>query len=436
MNTNTPISLATTTTEAEPARTHSALWHPFSDMAAVCGNEFVVDRADGVWIYDQTGRRYLDSTSSLWCVNVGHGRTEIRSAIHRQLAQLDSFSIFGDYSNQPAMDLADRIATLAPIDDAKVLFGSGGGDGIDTAARLSRHHFHALGLPGKTHIISRSGSYHGTHGWGITLAGIDANRAGNGPLIPDATQIPQDDADALEIEIQRIGPDRVAAFFCEPLVGSGGVYAPSEDYLKRVAEICRRYGVLLVIDSVICGFGRLGTWFGIEKWNIRPDMIVFAKGVSNGTLPLGGVVISGAVAAPFWNTRGNVFRHGATYSGHPVCCAAALATLDLLDQSNLLAQGRILEKPLADRLSTLAGHPAVAEVRAGTGLIGGIELNPDLLATTPGAIGAAFKAAREAGVLLRPLITSLAVSPPLTITEIELDIMVEGIRAALDTLTQ
>lgn len=414
----------------------SALWHPFSNMAAVSGNEFVVDRAKGVRVYDAAGREYLDATASLWCVNVGHARREISKAIATQLDRLDSFSIFGDYSNRPAMDLADRLSDLAPVDNGKVLFGSGGGDGVDTAARLARQYFNVTGQPEKTHIISRRGGYHGTHGWGVSLAGIDANRAGNGPMVPHVTQIEHEDPAALEAEIQRVGADKVAAFFCEPVIGSGGVFPPAENYLERVADICSRNGVLLVIDSVICGFGRLGSWFGIERWSVRPDIIIFAKGVSNGTLPLGGIVVSDAVAEPFWSGSAGAFRHGATYSGHPVCAVAGSATIDVLEKDNLFEQGRILEKPLADRIETLADHPVVDAVRAGTGLIAGVELKPEVLADNPAAVGQAFGAAREAGVLTRPLVTSLALSPPLTITEAELDTIVGGVRAGLDAINR
>ncbi|MGW0036863.1 aminotransferase family protein [Gordonia sp. NPDC003376] len=414
----------------------TALWHPFSDMSSVPGKEFVVDRAEGVWVHDLSGRRYLDATASLWCVNVGHGREEIRAAVTDQLGRLDSFSIFGDYSNRPAMELADRIASLAPLDDPKVLFGSGGGDGIDTAARLARQFFAATGRPDKTHLISRRESYHGTHGWGISLAGIDGNRVGNGEMVPAASRVPFDDAAALEAEILRVGPERVAAFFCEPVIGAGGVHPPADGYLEEVAAICRRHDVLFIVDAVICGFGRLGTLFGIDRWNVRPDILVFAKGVSNGAVPLGGVVVADRVAEPFWSEPGRVLRHGATYSGHPVSCAAGLATLDILEQGDLVEQGRILEKPLIDRLQSLAGHPAAGQIRGGTGLVGAIGIDSAVLEQNPGAVGTAFGAAREAGVLLRPLGGALAVSPPLTFTEPDLDLMLQGVEAGLDALVR
>lgn len=407
-------------------------WHPFAEMAKVVSDEFVITDGEDVWVTAADGKRYLDATASLWCVNVGHGRPEIADAIQRQLAGIESFSTFGDFGNEPATELADRIARVAPIDDAKVLLASGGGDGIDTAARLARQYFAATGQPDRTHLISRSSAYHGTHGWGISLAGIEANRVGNGPTMPDVSFVPFDDVDALDLEIQRVGPERVAAFFCEPILGAGGVHLPPDGYLEAVSELCRGYGILFVVDAVICGFGRLGTWFGVERWDIRPDMAVFAKGVTSGYLPLGGVAVSGAIAEPFWSPGGPVFRHGATYAGHPVCCAAAIANLDLLERDGLLERGHTLEAALYDRLKPLASSSAVAEVRGGTGLLAAVELSSELLAERPAAVADAFRAAREAGVLLRPLVSSLAVSPPLTIDESGLDVLADGLRAAIE----
>lgn len=432
-----PLPDSLTVPAATPDGTSSArFWHPFADMSQVAGDEFVVTGGDDVWVTTEDGRRFLDATASLWCVNVGHGRTEIATAVQQQFGRIESFSTFGDFGNVPATELADRIARLAPVDDAKVLFASGGGDGVDTAARLARQYFAATGQPNRTHLISRSSAYHGTHGWGISLAGIEANRSGNGPTMPDISFVPFDDVDALDLEIQRVGPDRIAAFFCEPILGAGGVHLPPDGYLTAVSELCREYGILFVVDAVICGFGRLGTWFGIERWDVRPDMAIFAKGVTSGYLPLGGVVVSGEIAAPFWSPGGPVFRHGATYAGHPVCCAAALANLELLEQDDLLERGRTLERPLHDRLAPLAASDAVAEVRGGMGLLAAVELAPDLLAENPGAVAAGFRAAREAGVLLRPLGSSLAVSPPLTIDEAGLDVLADGLRAAIEAVAR
>jgi putrescine aminotransferase len=248
--------------------------------------------------------------------------------------------------------------------------------------------------------------------------------------------VQHDSLEALEAEIQRIGPERVAAFFCEPVMGAGGVHLPPEGYIQGAADLCAEHGVLLVIDSVICGFGRLGTWFGVERWeDVRPDLITFAKGVTSGYLPLGGVIASGRVAAPFFEGPGApILRHGATYAGHPTCCAAALAVLDIYDREDLIPRGRELERPLADALAPLADHPAVAEVRAGLGLLAAVQIAPAALEEDPGAVARVAEGAREAGVLLRPLLGSLAVSPPLIVETEHLEQIADGYRAGLSAL--
>jgi len=393
----------------------TALWHPFSDMAAVRGNEFVLDRGDDVWVYDTDGNRYLDATASLWYANVGHGRQEIAHAAAEQMRRLAGYSIFGDHANEPARALAARLAALAPMPDSKVFLTTGGGEAIDSAVKIARRYHDARGEPGRVHIISRGNSYHGTNGIGTGVAGIEANRTGFGEILPSSSRVPFDSVEALREEILRVGPERVAAFLFEPVIGAGGVLPPPEGYLKGVVEVCREFGVLAIADAVICGFGRLGTWFGVERWGVEPDLITFAKGVTSGYLPLGGVIASGEVAEPFWDRRGNALRHGATYAGHPACCAAGLANLDILEHGGLIERGRTLEGELADALAPLAGHPLVAEVRAGVGLLGAVELTADLLARLPSAVTDLQMLARQRGVLLRPLAKALAVSPPLTV---------------------
>jgi putrescine---pyruvate transaminase len=407
------------------------LWHPFSNMAAVSGNEFVIDRAEDVWVWDAEGRRYLDGTASLWYCNAGHGRQEIIDRVTAQLARLDAYQTFGDFSNGPAMELADRLAALAPVDDAKVFLASGGGDAIDTAAKLARRHWVLRGRPNKLHLLSRTGGYHGTHGFGTSLGGIEPNVSGWGPLVPATSVVPYDSLEALEAEILRVGPEHVAAFFCEPVIGAGGVLLPPEGYLEGVADLCAEHEVLLVIDSVICGFGRLGTWFGIERWGVRPDLITFAKGVTSGYLPLGGVVVSGAVAEPFWGGEGALFRHGATYGGHPTCCAAALANLDVLERDGLVERGRALEGDLADVLAPLADLPQVSEVRSGIGLIAAVGIDPELIAADPTAPYAVAGAARRAGVIVRPLGAGVAVSPPLTVEREHLELIGSALQEAV-----
>jgi putrescine---pyruvate transaminase len=411
----------------------TALWHPFAAMGAVRRSEFVVVRGEDVWVWDEAGRRYLDATASLWCVNVGHGRAEITEAVAAQMRELATYQTFADVANRPALELARRLAELAPVPGAKVFLVSGGGDAIDTAAKIAREYFVRAGQPERTTLISRRNAYHGTHGFGTSLAGMPANRVA-GPFVPDVVQVAWDDPTALEDELARIGPERVAAFFAEPVIGAGGVLPPPPGYIERVREICARHGVLFVADSVICGFGRLGDWFGVDRFGIEPDLITFAKGITSGYLPLAGVVAHERVAEPFFAAGAAQFRHGATYSGHPTVCAAALANLDILEGEGLLKRALELEGPLHDAMQSLADHPLVAEARGGTGVLAAIELDPDRLAADPGLPVAVGRAARERGVLVRPMISAIAVSPPLTLVEEHLDLLTDALRGGLDAV--
>jgi adenosylmethionine-8-amino-7-oxononanoate aminotransferase len=254
--------------------------------------------------------------------------------------------------------------------------------------------------------------------------------------VPHTSSVQYDSLPALEEEIRRVGPDRVAAFFCEPVIGAGGVLPPPDGYIEGVADLCAEHGILLVIDAVICGFGRLGTWFGVERWeDVEPDLITFAKGVTSGYLPLGGVVASSEVAAPFFSEPGGpMLRHGATYAGHASCCAAALATIEIYEREDVIPRGRLLEGPLRDALAPLAEHPAVGEVRAGTGLLGAVALSDEAIASDPGAVAKVAAGAREAGVIVRPLLGAVAVSPPLVVEQEHLDEIAAGLRAGLATL--
>jgi putrescine---pyruvate transaminase len=411
------------------------LWHPFANMHAVRGNEFVIARGEGAYVWDEAGRRYLDGTASLWNVNVGHGRTEIVDAAMAQMRELASYQVFGVFANRPALELVERLAAWAPLDDPRIFLGSGGGDAIDTAAKLARRYFAAIGEPERTHLISRTQGYHGTHGMGTSIGGIPANREGVGPLDPDVSVVAYDSVDALEAEIDRVGVGRVAAVFVEPVIGAGGVLLPPPGYIESVAGLCARTGVLFVCDSVIAGFGRLGSWFGIERFGVRPDLLTFAKGVTSGYLPLGGVVVSAKVAAPFWED-GEWFRHGPTYSGHPTVCAAALANLDIMERERLLDRGNELEGEMATALGSLAGHPLVGEIRAGVGALGAVAFAPETLAEAADLPQRLFTAARERGVLVRALGDAVALSPPLVITREEVDRAAAVIGEALDVVAR
>jgi putrescine---pyruvate transaminase len=253
----------------------TCFWHPYADMGSVRQSELVIERAEDVWVWDADGNRYLDATGGLWYANVGHGRPEIPAAVAAQMERLAGYSAFFDLANQPVLELAEALAERAPM-PAKVFFGSGGSDGIDTAAKLARRYWWEIGEPDRNVLVSRTAAYHGTHGFGTALGGIPGNRVGFGPLA-ETIQVRHDSLDELERTFAQVGPERVAAVFVEPVIGAGGVHPPAPGYIEGVAELCDRTGALLVVDAVICAFGRLGTWFGIERWNVEPAMIVFAE---------------------------------------------------------------------------------------------------------------------------------------------------------------
>ena len=409
------------------SQTDSKFWHPFAAMGSVRRGELVLSRAEDIWVWDEAGKRYLDGTAALWYANVGHGRAEIADAAAAQMRDLAAYSAFGDFSNRPAMDLAERLSDLAPGDGWRAFLASGGGDGVDTALKLARRYFAAIGEPDRLHVISRTSGYHGTHGWGTAVSGIPVNREGFGPMVKETSQVPHDSLEALEAAFEeQDGGARVAAVIAEPVIGAGGLYPPVPGYLEGVQALCRKYGALFIADSVISGFGRLGTWFGVERFGLEPDMIVFAKGVTSGYLPLGGVMVNARVSEPFFAEDGPIFKHGATYAGHPTCCAAALANLDILEREGLLDNAQALEAPLFEGLQSLVDHPLVAEARGGIGLLGAVDLVDAAL------VPKVFARARELGVIVRPLAKGLAVSPPLTITQQHIDEIIATVRTALD----
>lgn len=414
----------------------STFWHPFADMAEVRDHEFTVVRGEGAHVYDAGGRAYLDAAGGLWYCHVGHGRREITDAISAQLSRLECYSTFGDLTNEPAGALSDRLSDLCEMDGSKVFLTLGGGDGIETAAKLARMYWALEGRPEKVALISRSFSYHGTHGFGTSLAGLPTIRQGFGPLAEGTSQVDYASLDALEAEIARLGADNVAAFFCEPVIGAGGVRPAPAGYLEGVSEICRANDVLLVIDAVICGFGRLGTWFGYERFGMDPDIVVTAKGLTSGYLPLGAVLVRERVADPFWSQPGRMMvRHGATYAGHPTCCAAALANLDLLESERLIPRGRELESSLWEALAPLAEHPACGEVRGGVGLAAAVDLS-DELQRDPHAAHAFYDAIRDAGVIARGQATGVAIGPPLTVGVDDLRTIAEAVTVGLDAVAE
>ncbi|MEE3850553.1 aminotransferase class III-fold pyridoxal phosphate-dependent enzyme [Gordonia sp. LSe1-13] len=405
-----------------------SLWHGFADMGSVTANgPFVVTRGKGTRIWDSTGREYLDATAGLWFTNIGHGRTEVAQAVADQLGRIAHYSGFGDLTADVTAELADRLATIAPVTDSKIFFTSGGSDSVDTAAKLARRYWHEVGKPDKNIIVGRTKAYHGMHVAGTALAGIPGNREGYGELMPDAESVEWDNAKSLLGLIERLGADRIAAFFCEPIIGAGGIYLPPEGYLAEVRQICRDHDVLFVADEVVTGFGRIGgdSWFASARFDLQPDMMTTAKGLTSGYVPMGAVFIAPRIAEPFY-AGGVWWRHGYTYGGHAGAAAAAMANLDIIEREGLLGEAARLESDLATALGPLAELESVAEVRTGLGAVTAVQLADP--AQAPAMIGRM----REHGVSGRAAGQgALQISPAFVMTTDEVGELAARMRAAL-----
>jgi putrescine---pyruvate transaminase len=415
--------------DQEAARA-TKLWHPFSDMSKVSRSETIIDRGEGVWVWDTKGNRYLDATASLWYCFIGHGRAELAEVSAQQMKRLAAYSTFGDFANDPARTLAEMISGISPMQDAVVFFTSGGSESIETAAKLVRRYWTAVGNSERRILVTRGGAYHGMAGYGTSLAGISPNAAGYGELLPGVVCIAPDDPRELEKVLDDY-PGQVAGFFGEPVRGAGGVYPPVEGYWKAIEKICRQNDVLLVADEVVTGFGRLGSWFGSARFDFVPDIITGAKGVTSGYLPLGVVICGPRVAEPFWRGKAGMFRHGYTYSGHATACAVGVKNLEIIEKEKLLQHVTELEQTLADEMKRVEKHPLVRQVRT-VGLTAAFELSPDALAENPAVADDVLAEARRNGVITRSLVGhSLQISPPLVITKEELRFMADGFLAAL-----
>jgi adenosylmethionine-8-amino-7-oxononanoate aminotransferase len=396
-------------------------------MPTVKRRQVVFDRGEGCYLWDTDGNRYLDVPASLWYANVGHGRAEIADAVAAQIRKLESYSSFGSYTTTPTLALAERLADLVPIDGAKIFLTSGGSDGIDVAAKLARRYWSAVGRPDKKAVVSRDLAYHGLHAFGTSITGLEFNREGLGRLIPETMTVPTHDTAALAALFEAEG-SRIAAFFCEPVLGTGGVIPPAPGYLAEVQRLCRAHDVLFVVDEVITGFGRTGAMFATGLFGLEPDLIVMAKGITSGYLPLGAVAVSPRVAAPFWaDDSPLLFRQGLTYAGHATACVAAHANLDILEREGLVDRVASLGRHLAAAVAPLADHPLVTDVRAGVGLLAGIQVRDAEVAD---------KVARlcfDRGYVMRVITNAtLQISPPFTVEEHEIDGIVTTIAEALD----
>jgi putrescine aminotransferase len=430
--------------------------HPFSDMKQLnAKGTRIIERAEGLYIYDSTGKRYLDAFAGLWCVNVGYGRTSIAEAARKQMEELPYYNSFFGTTTPPAILLAQKIASHSGGKMNRIFFTNSGSEASDTWFRIARVYWKALGKLEKTHVIARKNGYHGSTVAGASLGGMKLmHEQGNlpiegvhhigqpywyaegGDLTP--AEFGLQVARELEAKIDELGEDRVAAFVAEPIQGAGGVIIPPDTYWPEIARICKARNILLVSDEVICGFGRLGSWFGYQHFGVEPDLAPVAKGLSSGYLPIGGVMVSDRVADVMVNELGD-FYHGFTYSGHPVCAAAALENIRIIEEEGLVERVRDDIGPyFAQAWKSLEDHEVVGQAES-VGLIAGLQLSPDKTTrrryAKPDDIGTAVRNhCVENGVILRATGDRMLASPALTISRSEVDEVVDKLRAALDHL--
>jgi adenosylmethionine-8-amino-7-oxononanoate aminotransferase len=440
------------------ARAREHLWMHFTRQSSYASSPVpTIVRGDGARIYDVNGRSYLDGLSGLFVVQVGHGRQELAEAAYKQASELAFFPLWS-YATPPAIDLADRLADLAPGDLNKVFFTTGGGEAVETAWKLAKQYFKLVGKPMKTKVISRNIAYHGTPQGALSITGIPDAKKWFEPLVPGAHKVPNtnfyrapehgDDlkefgrwaADAIDQAIEMEGPDTVAAVFIEPVQNSGGCFPPPPGYLERVREICDKHDVLLVSDEVICAFGRLGAMFAADKFGFVPDMITCAKGMTSGYSPIGACIVSDRVAEPFWNGS-DYFPHGYTFGGHPVSAAVAMANLDIFEREGLTQHVLDNEAAFRSTLEKLLDLPIVGDVR-GDGYFYGIEMVKDKATKETFdedeserlLRGFLSKALYEAGLYCRaddrgdPVVQ---LAPPLIVGQAEFDEMEQILRSVL-----
>ncbi len=398
-----------------------AFLHPFTPPSRT---EFIrIVGGDGAVVWDDRGNRYIDGLASLWYVNVGHGRQEMIDAIADQAARLAAYHTFDPFTNEPADRLAERIVGIAPMTDTRVFFANSGSEAVDTAMKLARLVHRLEGHPERQVIISREHGYHGTNYGGTSAQGIAPNREGWGPLVGEVVNVP---ANNLE-EVARVFSDRageVAAVLTEPVQGAGGVFPPPEGYLEGLRRLCDRHDALLIMDEVITGFGRLGRWFASEYYGVEPDLVTFAKAVTSGYVPLSGVIVGARSRAALEAEPEFVFRHGYTYSGHPLGCAAGLANLDIHESEGLLERATHVGRRLSDGLQSLYADGLVSDVR-GVGAVWAVGMpeGTDAFAVRQRMI--------ERGVIVRPLGDSLAICPPLVIGDQQVDTIVDVLAEAV-----
>jgi PLP-dependent transaminase len=408
--------------------------HPHSTVGRPVA-PLVFSRGEGARLWDNEGKSYVDGTCGLWQCAVGHGRAELADVAAAQMRTLEFYPSFWDFSNEPAIRLAARLATIAPDGIGTSFFTNGGSEGVETAIKAMRLACTAKGEPERTVILARKGGYHGMGSGSLAATGIPALKEGFGPLAPDffhlttphAAALGDDAVEVLGAELERviaeIGPHRIAGFIGEPVLGVGGMIPPPDGYWERTQQILRSHGILLAVDEVVTAYGRIGSWFGSSRYQIDPDLIVTAKALTSGYIPMGAVLVHDRLLEML---DGTPFRHGFTYNGHPVGAAVALANLDIIEREGLLARAVNVGARMLDGLQPLASYDSVAEVR-GVGLMLGIELvGADAAQVATGA--------RAAGVIVRATGAKIVMSPPLVITDDQADRVVEVVSTEVGKL--
>lgn len=446
-------------TKAIQAMDSAHFLHPFTDFKDLNSRGArVMTKAEGIYVWDSEGKRVLDAMSGLWCVNAGYGRKELAQAAYDQMMTLPYYNSFFQTTNVPAAKLAAKLAALAPSVGERhfkhVFYSSSGSESNDSNVRMVRRYWDLMGQPQRKIIIGRTNGYHGSTMAGASLGGMSGMHAQGDLPIPNITHIgqpyffengkPGESEDAfgiraagwLEEKILELGADKVAAFIAEPLQGAGGVIIPPKTYWGEIQRIVDKYGILLISDEVICAFGRLGHWFAYEKFGYKPDLVTFAKAVTSGYIPLGGVMVGNRVADVLID-KGGEFNHGYTYSGHPVACAVALANLDIMERENLVGRVREDIGPyLAKKFEEVAAHPLVG-VAETCGFVGGLVLvkdkaskqtfDPDL------SVGMVCRGhCFGNGLIMRAVGDRMIIAPPLTMTHAQIDEMVALILHCLD----
>ena len=397
-----------------------ALLHPFSPPGMPEGDFVEIVRGEGSLVFDSNGREYVDAMANLWLCQVGHGRTEIIDAVTAQMHQMEAYNTFAPFTNGPAARVAEMIAERSPHPDGRVFLGCSGSEAVDTALKIARQIQQRRGHEDRQVIVKRTNGYHGTNFGGTSAQGIAPNREGWGDLVPHFLEVPHDDLEAAASVFADHG-DRIAAVLTEPVQGAGGVFPPVDGYLEGLRRLCDDNGALLIFDEVICGFGRIGEWFGAQAFGVTPDLITFAKGVTSGYLPLSGVILSRHVCEEL-EEPGFLLRTGYTYSGHQASCAAGIANLELMTSEGLDTRANHVGDRLQEGLRALEADGLIESWR-GMGAVYAAELGRDSIPVRNEILAN--------GVIVRPIGTCLAICPPLLITDDEVGRIIDTMAGAL-----